>query len=580
MTQITYPSNRVVVQSVDAIGRLCAVGASGSTCSTGTTYATGYGYNAAQQLTGFNYGNGVAATFGYSNDRLQLTSLNYQKGSTLFGLTYSYGAAGSNNGQIQSITDSVDNGRTVTYTYDTLSRLSTAVTTGSAGYPAWGLQQAYDRYGNRLSQTAISGCVGLTCPQPSVSVDVTTNRIIGSPYAYDANGNMTNDASNTLVYDAENRLLSATNGGTSGAYSYDGNGLRVKKCVPNCTSPTTTTVYLFSGTKVIAEYNNGAAADSPSREYIYSAGALLAKIDSTGTTYYHQDHLSNRLVTDSSGNTAAQLGHFPFGESWYNASNDKLLFTSYERDAESGNDYAMARFDINGLGRFSSPDPLAGSVANPQSLNRYPYSLNDPLNFEDPFGLEVITVGACRWDHIVSYIDTGSGPQHAGEDWVFLDCSGGGGGGQNPIPPDIGSGGGGSNSGFGIPNTQKFNSCMQQFYNSSTGKVVETASVLSTIPGFNPNWKRNLVEFLFAGLVKKPTLSGLSQGRDYPSIITGAANTEYTFLNKAFGTANKVGEKAAPFVLLAGATADLTAHATCYNIASGYDPGSLMLTTP
>jgi hypothetical protein len=65
----------------------------------------------------------------------------------------------------------------------------------------------------------------------------------------------------------------------------------------------------------IAEYGNGALVGSPSREYIYSSSALLAKIDSTGTKYYHQDHLSNRLVTDSSGNTAAQLGHFPFGES-------------------------------------------------------------------------------------------------------------------------------------------------------------------------------------------------------------------------------------------------------------------------
>jgi RHS repeat-associated protein len=391
MTQITYPSGRVVVQSVDAIGRLCAVGASGSTCSSGTTYATGYGYNAAQELTGFNYGNGVAATFGYSNDRLQLTSLNYKKGaSTLFGLSYSYGAAGSNNGQIQSITDSVDNGRNATYTYDTLARLSTAVTTGSANYPAWGLQQSYDRYGNRLSQTAISGCTGIPCPQPSVVVSAATNRITGSPFAYDGNGNMTNDGINPLVYDAENHAVSSS----SGAYSYDGKGLRVKKCLPNCTSPTTTTIYLFSGSKVLAEYDNGAAPTAPSREYVYSGGALLAKIDSSGTKYYHQDHLSNRLVTDSSGTTSAQLGHFPFGESWYNASNDKLRFTSYERDAESGNDFAMARYHINRLGRFSAPDPVAGSIGDPQSLNRYGYVGNNPVNAVDPLGL-VIEMAPC-----------------------------------------------------------------------------------------------------------------------------------------------------------------------------------------
>jgi RHS repeat-associated protein len=379
MTQITYPSGRVVVQSVDTIGRLCAIGASGSTCTTGTTYATGYGYNAAQELTGFNYGNGVAATFGYSNDRLQLTSLNYKKGtSTLFGLTYSYGSAGSNNGQIQSITDSVDNGRSVAYTYDPLARISTAVTTGSTGYPKWGLQWAYDRYGNALSETQTAGAP----PHYSVSVDVASNRINTSGYAYDPNGNMTNDGTNTLVYDAENRATSATNGGSSGAYTYDGGGKRVKKIAGS-----TTTVYIFSGSKVVAEYDNGAAVGSPSREYIYSGGALLAKIAGSTTTYYHQDHLSNRLVTDSTGNTLAQLGHFPFGESWYNSSNDKLLFTSYERDAESGNDYAMARFDINRLGRFASPDPLSGSTSDPQSLDRYDYVENDPADFSDPSGL-------------------------------------------------------------------------------------------------------------------------------------------------------------------------------------------------
>jgi RHS repeat-associated protein len=163
----------------------------------------------------------------------------------------------------------------------------------------------------------------------------------------------------------------------------------VKKCLPNCSSPTTTTVYLFSGSKVLAEYDNGAAPTAPSREYIYSGAALLAKIDSSGTKYYHQDHLSNRLVTDSTGTTSAQLGHFPFGEAWYNALNDKLLFTSYERDAETGNDFAMARYHINRLGRFSSPDPVAGSIGDPQSLNRYAYVSSNPVNLIDPLGMNV-----------------------------------------------------------------------------------------------------------------------------------------------------------------------------------------------
>src|SRR5712692_6763296 len=204
---------------------------------------------------------------------------------------------------------------------------------------------------------------------------------------------MTNDGSNTLVYDGENRGVSATNGGGSGTYTYDGNGLRVKKCVPNCASPTTTTVYLFSGSKVVAEYVNGAAPTAPTREFIYAGGALLVRIESPGTYYYHQDHLSNRLVTDSSGNTAAKLGHFPFGESWYNGSNSRRLFTTYERDFESGNDYAMARYYVNRLGRFAVLDPaglFAADPSNPQRWNLYLYVLNNPLNAADPTGLDCV----------------------------------------------------------------------------------------------------------------------------------------------------------------------------------------------
>src|SRR4029077_13942625 len=132
-SSFTYPSARVVQQSYDAIGRLCAVGTSGSTCTSGTNYAAGFSYNAAFQVTGFNYGNGVTAAFGYTPDRLLLQSLAYSQGATtLFSTNYWYktdstncpsGASG-NNGQIQCITDNVDAGRTISYAYDSLYRIT------------------------------------------------------------------------------------------------------------------------------------------------------------------------------------------------------------------------------------------------------------------------------------------------------------------------------------------------------------------------------------------------------------------------------------------------------------------------
>jgi RHS repeat-associated protein len=397
VTQITYPStSRIVVQSYDAIGRLCGVGASGSTCSSGTRYASGYNYNTAGEVTGFNYGNGVVTNLSYIPDRLQRHCLQYdttslsdactKDSSALFMLTYAYGSPGANNGQISGITDGMDNGRTASYTYDGLGRLSTAATAGSTAYPAWGLSWTYDRYGNRTAQSTLSGCTGITCPTNSLSVSASTNQVTGTGFGYDAGGNMSGDGLNTLNFDAMNNNVSSTGSLGSATYSYDGKGTRVKKCLPNCTSPTTTTAYVYSGSRVIAEYDNGAAVGSPTREYIYSGGTLIAKVAGSTTTYYHNDHLSNRLVTSNTGAVVEQLGHFPFGETWYETGSDKWKFTTYERDPESGNDYALARYQVNRLGRFASPDPVDGSAFDPQSWNHFAYSSNDPINRIDPTG--------------------------------------------------------------------------------------------------------------------------------------------------------------------------------------------------
>jgi RHS repeat-associated protein len=477
LTQITYPSTHVVQQSVDAIGRLCEIAPSTTGCGTAASpYATAYGYNAANQTTGFKYGNGLFASFGFSSDRLQLNCLDYSTtnrgqncthdSTSKFSLAYSYGAAGSNNGQISGITDNSgaqEAGRSVTYTYDPLYRLSIATTAGSSNYAAWGLKESYDRYGNRSAQAVNSGCTGITCPTNSLTPDPATNRITGD--CYDANGNLLAQSappcpSPTYTYDAENRMVNYL----TAAYTYDGNGLRVKKV-----SGSNTTVYIFSGSKVIAEYDNGALVGSPSREYIYSGSALLARIDSSGTKYYHQDHLSNRLVTDSSGNIFAQLGHFPFGEQWYNTASDKLIFTSYERDSESGNDYAMARYYLSPLGRFSSPDRLPGDVFDPQTLDRYAYTGDDPIDFVDPTGMFLAAPGTgCNLGPICDVGDGSPGPtlwvmygwisisQEIWGQMFFIDFSSA----AQPIGGDPGRGpGGGSPS----DREKQFKDCLDKF---------------------------------------------------------------------------------------------------------------------
>ena len=62
-------------------------------------------------------------------------------------------------------------------------------------------------------------------------------------------------------------------------------------------------------------------------------------------------------------------------------------YTGKERDAESGNDYFGARYFKSNMGRFMSPDPVGGSLLNPQTLNKYAYVINNPLTNTDPTGL-------------------------------------------------------------------------------------------------------------------------------------------------------------------------------------------------
>jgi len=94
-------------------------------------------------------------------------------------------------------------------------------------------------------------------------------------------------------------------------------------------------------------------------------------------------------MTDASGNDISDQGSYPFGESWYSnnmSTNSQWVFTTYQRDQESGLDYALARFYDSRMGSFCSADPVEGDPNDPQTWNRYAYARNNPLNITDPSG--------------------------------------------------------------------------------------------------------------------------------------------------------------------------------------------------
>jgi RHS repeat-associated protein len=71
--------------------------------------------------------------------------------------------------------------------------------------------------------------------------------------------------------------------------------------------------------------------------------------------------------------------------------NNRRKFTGYERDSETGLDFAEARYYSATQGRFTRPDPLMASAkaGRPQSWNRYAYCFNNPVRHTDPSGMSV-----------------------------------------------------------------------------------------------------------------------------------------------------------------------------------------------
>jgi RHS repeat-associated protein len=133
-------------------------------------------------------------------------------------------------------------------------------------------------------------------------------------------------------------------------------------------------------------------------EYVFFAGERIARKDFPGNavSYYFSDHLKTAsVITNSAGTITEDEDYYPWGGELQMVNNDSnhYKFTGKERDSETGLDYFGARYYGNGLGRWVSPDWATHAVAvpyanfgNPQSLNLYTYTKNNPTTLGDPDG--------------------------------------------------------------------------------------------------------------------------------------------------------------------------------------------------
>lgn len=132
-------------------------------------------------------------------------------------------------------------------------------------------------------------------------------------------------------------------------------------------------------------------------KYVFAGGLRVAAKDSAGALrFYHGDHLgSSNVVTDGTGVLVEHTEHLPYGAisrtERANAqtgqpANPPFGFTGQRQDTTSGLILFPARAYDPELGRFLQPDPFVQDPSDPQTLNRYSYVRNNPVNLVDPSG--------------------------------------------------------------------------------------------------------------------------------------------------------------------------------------------------
>jgi RHS repeat-associated protein len=192
---------------------------------------------------------------------------------------------------------------------------------------------------------------------------------------YDANGNTLNDGTNSYVWDARNRLVSADNNGAS--FSYDPLGRRTAK-----TLLSSATGFVYDGANPVQEQSGGAVTAN-----LLTGGVdeYYLRMDTTGTYSYLTDALGSTVaLTDSTGASVEQYSYGPYGILSSNG-NDSNSYTYTGRESDGlGIDYYRARYYSPSTGRFLSEDPLGFDGGD---VNLYVYTGDSPTNFIDPSGL-------------------------------------------------------------------------------------------------------------------------------------------------------------------------------------------------
>ena len=395
LTKRTDAFGQTIEYSYDAVGNIASIRTQ--------SREIGYGYNAESQLTSVSengvlvvsyrhnaIGKQIETTFASGasqardyNATNQLTSITdrFSDGDTQTTI-YSY----DGNGNISNVEFS--NGDSQSFEYDSLNRLTneTAVSEGTTTVTEY----TYDAGGNRRTKVVDGEVTSYSHNEngqliQSVSAEGTRT------YEYDDNGNLLAESLNGVAatnyfWNQRGRLIGIDSDGDSindisNRYDYDGN------LIEESTS-TGTKQFLVDVNRQYSQILEELEAGVPTTANIYGLG-LVSQTDSGGQKFIHRDRLGSTIfASDSSGLALTHYRYDAFGNLIGNPDIDtNVLFTGERYNPESGLYFLRDRFLSPTIGRFISQDRFDGISTISQSLNRYTYVRNNPVNLTDPSGL-------------------------------------------------------------------------------------------------------------------------------------------------------------------------------------------------
>jgi RHS repeat-associated protein len=361
---------------------------------------TGASFNTAGTATSISYGNGDSDSFGFDSGTNRPTSLLYTiTGNSPFTVTTNLTWNANWSLQQMQIIDTNDSSKNqiCTYSADDLRRIASV----NCGSNTWAQNFAYDAFGN-INKNGVGNATSYIAAYSPI-----TNQVSGGP-SYDSNGNQLNSTGLSSIswnaagvpvsvtplsggsisgtYDALGRLVETTSGGTTKQFLYGSSSEKVA---------------VVQGSTLI----RGTIALPGGETALYNASSGPPIIR-------HKDWLgSSRLATTWAHVVQSKTAYAPFGETYNETGTADRSFTGQDQDTVTGSvatgiyDYLFRKYDP-AAGRWLSPDPSgwgAVSLEDPQSLNRYAYVENQPLNAVDIAGLDYCVSSDG------SYFDAGGG---------------------------------------------------------------------------------------------------------------------------------------------------------------------------